>query len=144
MTALLAALSGANLIFGMGMLESGVTFSHTQLVIDNEIANMCKRVVRGIEVSDATLAVDLIRTLGGGQSVNYLTEMHTMEHMQSEQSRAWVFDRRMRENWELEINSRDAAQQAELIARDILNTHKPEPMDPVVLRELRRIVDSKR
>ena len=48
MTSLLPALAGANLIYGMGMLELGVTFSFAQLVIDNEIARMCKRVVQGV------------------------------------------------------------------------------------------------
>ncbi|NIS68578.1 MAG: [trimethylamine--corrinoid protein] Co-methyltransferase, partial [Proteobacteria bacterium] len=58
-TSLLPALAGANLIYGMGMLELGVTFSFGQLMIDNEIAGMVKRVVQGIRVADDTLAVEL-------------------------------------------------------------------------------------
>jgi len=39
----LSALAGAKLIYGMGMLELGITFSLTQLVIDNKIAKMVKK-----------------------------------------------------------------------------------------------------
>ena len=45
MTALMAALAGANLIYGAGMTESGVTFDYAQYVLDNEIATMVKRAV---------------------------------------------------------------------------------------------------
>ena len=40
---MLAALAGANLIYGAGMLEAGMTFSFGQLVIDDEIAAMVPR-----------------------------------------------------------------------------------------------------
>ena len=35
LTALLPALAGANLIYCLGMLESGVTFDYGQLVMDD-------------------------------------------------------------------------------------------------------------
>ena len=41
----MAALAGANLIYGAGMTESGVTFDYAQYVLDNEIAAMVKRAV---------------------------------------------------------------------------------------------------
>ena len=52
------ALAGANLIYGPGMIESGVTFDCAQFVMDNEIARMIKHVVGGIRVDDETLAVE--------------------------------------------------------------------------------------
>jgi len=58
LTALTAALAGTNLIYGLGMIESGVTFDYAQLVIDNEMARMVKQVVRGVRVDDEALAVD--------------------------------------------------------------------------------------
>ena len=60
-TSLLPALAGANLIYGMGMLESGVTWSHEQLIIDNDIVKMVKRAVQGIAVKDDTLATELVK-----------------------------------------------------------------------------------
>ena len=62
--ALLAALAGANLIYGAGMIESGVTFDCGQFVMDNEFARMIKHGVGGIPVDDETLAVDDIAAVG--------------------------------------------------------------------------------
>ena len=43
------------------MLEMGMTFDYAKLVMDNEFAYMIKHAVKGIDVDDATLAVDVIR-----------------------------------------------------------------------------------
>ncbi len=139
MTALLPAMGGVNLIYGLGMLELGVTFSYTQLMIDAEIARMVKRVVQGVDVNDATLAADVIKAVGPGK--DFLMQSHTMEFMKSEQSRAKVFDRRMRNNWEAD-GSKDAAAKATEMAKDLLATHKPEPLEDSVKAELKRIVES--
>ena len=61
LTAMLPALAGANLIYGMGMLEMGQVLSFSQMVMDNEFAAMIKRSIRGIEVNDELMAVDLIK-----------------------------------------------------------------------------------
>jgi trimethylamine--corrinoid protein Co-methyltransferase len=142
MTALLPALAGANVLYGMGMLELGVTFSFGQLVIDNTISHMVKRAVKGVDVTDDTLAVDLIRKVGGGSGKQFLTERHTMNYMRTEQSRAGIFDRRMRETWEKETGGKDAAERANELAKQIINDHKPEPLDNDIKKELRRIVES--
>lgn len=139
-TALLPALAGVNLIYGMGMLELGVTFSYAQLLIDNEIARMVKRVVRGVEVNDDTMAIDLIKRVGGGSGKHYLLEQHTLEHMKTEQSRASLFDRRMRQIWEMETGGKDLAERAADKAREILNEYKPEPLDREVQEQLRKII----
>ena len=139
MTALLPALAGANLIYGLGMLELGVTFSFGQLMIDAEIARMVKRVVQGVEVNDATLGVDVIKAVGPGN--DFLIQKHTMDFMRSEQSRAKVFDRRMRNNWELK-GSKDTSTNAAEMAREILKTHKPVELEASVKNEIRRIVQS--
>ena len=55
------ALSGCNVIYGSGMLEMGITFDLAQLVLDNEVAGLIKRAVRGIEVNDETLSLDTIK-----------------------------------------------------------------------------------
>ena len=46
LTGLLPALAGANLIYGLGMIESGMTFDFGQLVMDDEFAGMIKHVRR--------------------------------------------------------------------------------------------------
>ncbi len=83
MSSLLVAMSGANYIHDIaGLMESDLTVSYEKLVIDNEILGMCQRVLRGIEVSDETLGVEMIVAKGPGE--DYMTEEHTLEHMRTE------------------------------------------------------------
>jgi trimethylamine--corrinoid protein Co-methyltransferase len=137
-TSLLPALAGANLIYGMGMLELGVTFSFAQLVIDNEIAGMVKRVVQGVDVSDATMAVELIKEVGAGK--DFLAKKHTRQYMGPEQSKVKLIDRRMRGAWE-KRGGKDLAEAAAEKARHILDNHKPAPLPDDVLAKLRKIVE---
>ena len=60
LTGLMPALADANLIYGLGMIESGMTFDFGQLVMDDEFAGMIKQCVGGIRVRDETLALDVI------------------------------------------------------------------------------------
>jgi trimethylamine--corrinoid protein Co-methyltransferase len=138
MTSLLPALAGANLIYGMGMLELGVTFSFAQLVIDNEIAGMVKRVVQGVKVTDDTLAVELIKKVGAGK--DFLAQKHTRQYMGPEQSKVKLLDRRMRGAWQ-KRGGKDLAEAAADQAREILQNHKPVPLPDDVLKTLRSIVE---
>jgi trimethylamine--corrinoid protein Co-methyltransferase len=140
MTSMLAALSGANLIYGMGMLELGKSFNYAQLVIDNEIAAMIKRVVRGVDVSDELMAVDLINRIGGGEGKDYLAEDHTIEYMHTEQQHTLLFDRRSYDNWKA-LGGLDLATRATQVARDIFHTHKPEPIDADIQKQMKKIIE---
>jgi len=131
-------LAGANLIYGLGMLEMGITFSFGQLVMDNEIAQMIKRVVQGIPVDDDSLAVDVIRQVGTGG--DFLSHEHTLKYMRTLQSRPRLIDRRRREFWE-QLGGTDLTQRAAEEARHILKTHKPDPLPPDVVSRLRAIVE---
>ncbi len=136
MTALLPALAGANLIYGLGMIESGMTFDFGQLVMDNEFARMIKFAVGGIPVSDETLAVDVIAEVGAFR--DFLGHRHTLKHMR-EQSPAALIDRRVREEWEA-AGATTLYDRASEKAREILETHRPEPLPEGVAAELRAIV----
>ncbi|MBL7115469.1 MAG: trimethylamine methyltransferase family protein [Kiritimatiellae bacterium] len=83
MSSLLVAMSGANYIHDIaGLMETDLTVSYEKLVVDNEILGMCQRVLKGIEVSDDTLATDLLIEKGPG--TDYLAEEHTIDHMRGE------------------------------------------------------------
>ncbi|MFA6292008.1 MAG: trimethylamine methyltransferase family protein [Victivallales bacterium] len=65
-------------------------FSNSPLVIDNEIARYVRRCVRGIEVSEETLALDLIGDTGiNGNTIN---SIHTAEHFKDELLLSPFFD----------------------------------------------------
>jgi trimethylamine--corrinoid protein Co-methyltransferase len=135
----LAALAGANLIYGLGMLDMGMTLDWAQLVMDNEMAGMVKHVVRGIPVTDETLAVDVIHEIG--QFGDFIGHEHTRRHMKATQSQPKLIDRRRREFW-LELGGSDMAQRAREEAKFILKTHKPDPLPSQVLSTLRSLVES--
>jgi trimethylamine--corrinoid protein Co-methyltransferase len=83
MSNLLVAMSGANYIHdSAGLMEFDLTVSYEKLVMDNEILGMCQRVLRGIEVDDETLAVDLM--IEKGPARDYLAEEHTVRYMRGE------------------------------------------------------------
>jgi trimethylamine--corrinoid protein Co-methyltransferase len=121
------------------MLEMGMTFSFGQLVIDDEIAAMVKRVVSGMSVEDERMGVDLIKKVGIGG--DFLTQRHSLKYVLEEQSQPRILDRRMRGAWE-KRGSKDLLQVANERARELLQTHKPLPLPEGVEEELKRIVAS--
>jgi len=130
-------LAGANLIYGAGMIESGVTFDLAQFVIDNEIARMIKRVAGGIRVDDEALAVDDIHSVG--PFGDFLSLDSTYRHMR-DLSQPEILDRRTREDWQ-ERGSRDLYAEALEKARDIVAEHTPEPLPDDVAARIRAIVE---
>ncbi len=138
MTGLLPALAGANVIYGLGMLEMGITFDLAQLVLDHEIAEMILHALGGIPVNDKTLAVNVIKEMGIGK--DYLSHDTTFNHMKS-QSQTQLIDRRMREDWEA-AGSKDIYQRAREKVIDILETYEPQPLQEKVRKNIRSIVEA--
>jgi len=134
----MAALAGANMIYGAGLTESGGTFDAAQLVIDNEISEMIMHVIGGIAVNDETLDVDDIHDVG--PFGDFLSLDSTLRHMR-EQSQPAVFDRRVREEWHA-AGGEDAYRRARARAREIVEGHVPVPIDADVAAEMRRVVET--
>jgi trimethylamine--corrinoid protein Co-methyltransferase len=130
-------LAGANLIYGLGMIEMGMTIDYGQMVMDNEFARMIKYLVQGIPVNDETLAVDVIKEIGVGK--DFLSHESTYKHMRA-QSQPKLIDRRMREDWQA-AGGTDIYQRALEEARYILENHKPDPLPDAVLSTIRSIVE---
>jgi trimethylamine--corrinoid protein Co-methyltransferase len=136
MTALMAALAGANLIYGAGMTESGVTFDYAQYVLDNEIATMVKHTVAGIPVNDANLGVEDIHAVGSHG--HYLGRQTTRQRAR-ELSRPKLMDRRGREGWEA-AGSVDAYAAAKAEAKRILEEYYPPELPSDVADEVQAIL----
>jgi len=133
----MAALAGANLIYGAGMIESGVTFDCGQFVMDNEFARMIKHCVGGIAVSDETLAVDDIAQVGAFG--DFLSLDATLRHMR-ELSQPEFLDRRVREEWE-ERGSSDLHARCLAKAREVLADYQPAQLDDDVKQRIHAIVE---
>jgi trimethylamine--corrinoid protein Co-methyltransferase len=78
--------AGNDLIVNCGMFATGMTCSHEQLIMDEEISAMSKRIVRGIQVDDETIAVSLVKKVGPGSAGDsYLAADHTLKWLRSEE-----------------------------------------------------------
>lgn len=135
-TALYPALAGVNLIYGLGMLELGVTMDYAQLLIDSDIAEMILFSLGGIPVNDETLAVEAIHEVGPFK--DFLTHKSTFAYRKS-QSYGPMTDRRMRHSW-LASGAKDMTQRAYEKARHILATHKPLPIPEEARLAIRKFV----
>jgi len=75
----MAYANGADVTFGTGLLDGSRILCLENMVVDDEILGMVKRILTGIEVSEETLAVDLIKKMGFGG--DYLFDGHTRKHV---------------------------------------------------------------
>lgn len=87
---LMPVLAGACGFGTVGHLENAATLSPVQLVIDNEIARYVRHLVRGVTVSDDTLAFDEIKRVGPGGE--FMTSDHTFRHFREETFNSDLFD----------------------------------------------------
>ncbi len=132
-TLLLTAMAGANYITCVGTTESTTAGAHELTMIDNELIGMVERALRGIEVNEDTLAVDVIKHVGPGG--NYLMEEHSQKHFRKEHFIPKLCDREKRDIWE-KGGQRNMAVRAREEAKKILAKHKPKDIDPGLAKEL--------
>jgi trimethylamine--corrinoid protein Co-methyltransferase len=137
MTTLLPAFAGCNTIYGAGMLELGMTLSMEQLIIDNDIIRMTKSAMRGVPVSDETLAVPSIQKVGIGN--NFLAHKETRNNI-GIVSDPELFDRDMFGDWEA-AGSKDIATVAHEKYVDIMKNHTVKAIDADLLADMQAVVD---
>jgi trimethylamine--corrinoid protein Co-methyltransferase len=82
MTLLSGALAGADIFGHLGICGVDQGTSLSMLVMQHEIVAYIERLLRGFEVTDETLGLDVIRSVG--QDGSFLGEMHTVEHFLEE------------------------------------------------------------
>ena len=124
--ALSAALSGANMIAFLGSVSQELAWSPLQAVIDNDAVNIIGRYIEGIEISDETMALDLIAEVGQSPG-SFLGKKHTRENWQKEYYVPEVFDRLSFQDWE-RTGKKSVLDMAKQKVEEILASHKPEPL----------------
>jgi trimethylamine--corrinoid protein Co-methyltransferase len=138
LTGVSAAMAGANMIVGIGGLETGLTFDFGQAVLDDEIVRMIKHLRQGFDVSAETLSVDLIQEIGPfGEFLSHDTTLSKMKSL----SQSHLFDRNSREDWEKNGKPQSYAK-ALSRAIDIIENHQPEPLPVSVVKQIRAIVEA--
>ena len=135
---MLSALAGCNIIFSCGSIESGMTFDFAKLIMDAEHAGRVQKAVGGIDVTDETIALDVIKEIGPGGE--FITHDHTMRYMRN-MSQSKLFDRRSRETWMEDTGGKDLTGRAYEKARYILENHKPVPLPDGAAETMKSIID---
>ena len=126
MSPLLGAVSGVDFIVMGGLLDALMTFDFGQLVIDDEIAQMIKRVRRGFEFSLETISFDEIKDTGPAGM--FAGNPQTLERMTKVNLLPELADRKSREQWS-EEGASTIRQRAMDKALDILSTPSVHTID---------------
>jgi trimethylamine--corrinoid protein Co-methyltransferase len=135
---LMAAMAGANVLVGAGMMQQRLVTSHEQLVIDSEINRIAFRAVEPFEIDLDRLAVEAIDRVGPGG--NFVAEMHTLRFLRGERFAPKLQYRDSREAWEAS-GSKTMVERAKDQALTILAEHEPNPLPEDVAKELDKLVD---
>jgi len=92
-----AVLSGTSFIHNLGYLSAGKTGSLEMLVLCDEIAGSLKSFVKGIDVNEESLAVDVTRR--GYKDHSFMMDKHTLSHMRTALWQPSIFQRATQEQW---------------------------------------------
>ena len=123
-TLIMAALSGGGLVYeSAGMLASLIGCSLEAMVMDNEILSILSRLARGIEVTDETLSVSVVRDCAR-QAGHFLGHSQTISLMESEYVYPKLADRSPPAAW-YEAGAVGMREKAAAVVRQTLDTHQP-------------------
>ncbi len=133
-----AALTGGNMIHDVGYLEQGLTSSMEMMVASDEIIDMVKRIMRGIPVTDADLALDVMAEVGPGG--HFLEHDHTYERFRTDIWQPKLVDRKNWEDWNANGAKRYGDRVRERVI-EILETETEPLLDEAMYKELLRICE---
>jgi len=135
-TSLMAAVAGADLAEGLGMVKSSTLLVPEQIIFDDEIYHTHRTLVEGVDTSVDRLAMDAIKNVGPGG--HFLGQKHTRKHLRE----IWVPELSYPRFSKGEAPSPEIRQRARDKFDQILAEHQPQPLKEDVQRELQIILDS--
>ena len=138
--AVTSALAGVDIMFDGGCLEAGLLWSPELLVILDEIVDACRAMMRGFDVDDDALALDVVRDVGIGDI--YLGHDHTLAHFRE----MWLpsllsWDGRT--EWEAK-GATTLGQRVRGRTIELLDTHETEPIPQDVRTAMREVIEARR
>jgi len=122
----MAGMAGLNMVYeSVGMHASLLGFCLESLILGDDMLGQCQRCVRGIEVTDDTLSLEVMRSVVLEGPGHYLGSDQTLGLMQTEYVYPSLGDRSTPKEW-LEIGKPDLVQKAIEKKREILDGYFPE------------------
>jgi trimethylamine:corrinoid methyltransferase-like protein len=133
---LLVALAGGDLLLGAGNVNVGIEASPVQMIIDNKLIKIYKRVLEGIKVDDDYLAwKEILDTEPGG---HYLELAHTLRHCR-EALRTGLSITQPRDTWMAE-GSKDLHARMREEYQEVKKQLQPRAISEDLKKELNNIV----
>lgn len=135
--AVLAALSGINVISGPGMMNFESCQSLEKLVVDHEICSMAYRLIAGIAQRDDPIAKNLFE--GFTAETQFLSMPHTREWYRQEHTFPKIIDRDTYNYW-VSLGKKSIADRASDEVKQLLKENPHAPLEKDVLGELHKIM----
>jgi trimethylamine---corrinoid protein Co-methyltransferase len=129
------------LMHAAGWLEGGLVCSYEKFILDVEGLAMMQRLFEPVEISDATLALDMMKEVGPGG--HHFGTTHTLARFEHAFYRPTVADRLNLGQW-IEKGSKDAAQRALSIWKELLAHYEKPTIDPAVESALRDYIERRK
>jgi trimethylamine--corrinoid protein Co-methyltransferase len=131
------SLAGADVLFGIGLLDGSNLLTYEQIVLDAEVAAMVKRLQEPVDFDHEAFSVELMKELGPGGV--YLGKSHTVKNMRKALSLPLISDRDSYDEWHRkgQVNRVTAARDK---VKEILETHEPPPLSDEVRKSMSEVV----
>ena len=138
LTLFAATINGGNLIHDIGYMESGLMGSLEMVVICNEIISWLKSYMQGLEISEETLALDVIHE--HALSGDFLGTEHTLRHVREGWAPGLV-DRYNYDQWAQRGATSMGARANEEI-EELLSTEPKRILSPEIEQKVKAIAQS--
>ncbi len=96
-TTTLTALAGSSIFGHIGICGPDQGFSIDEMIIEDEMIAYIKRVLKGFEVNDETIALNTIKKVG--RDGNFLVEDHTLKYFRKDRWFPTIYNRFDYDNW---------------------------------------------
>ena len=136
----MAQASGINFVLHTaGILESYSCMSYEKFIIDDEMCGMVKRIRKGYDVNEETLAMDIITEAGPGG--HFLDKDHTFAHFRNEFYQPQLSNRDNYDKWQSD-GQQQIMETARQKYRQILENHPSPELPAGVLKALTDFIAS--
>ncbi|MBN1298402.1 MAG: trimethylamine methyltransferase family protein [Actinobacteria bacterium] len=140
--AMASALSGANMIVFHGGVTAELSYNPLLAIVDDDIAITIGKTIEGFEISEDTMAVDLIKEVGPVPGT-FLNKSHTREWWKKEYFMPKSADRLSYPQWK-NSGKKGVLDKARERMEYILATHQVKPLSDSADREIEKILASAR
>ena len=135
---LISGLAGGNLIHNVGYLGIGMTASLEAIAMCNDGIGMVRRLMRGVEVNDGAIALDVVEDVGPGG--NFIAEEHTFENFKDVLFVPELLNRMDYENWK-RAGALPFGERANLRVKDILANHKVKELPVDAIAKIKAVLE---